>query len=262
MIVLTDNKHYTDIANAIRSKAVSTDTYTPSQMASAIEDVYASGYGSGNVDGFERGEREGFEKGYQQGKEEGCNNEAVYTQGFDDGKQAEYDAFWDNCQDYGNLRNYDRVFGGGFNNANFKPKYPLIATKANYMFGRSRITNVDVDIDLSQMEENNQAKQLFVESFVEQVKKLILPNTGTGVTINTFDYATNLREIDFDGVFVTDIRLRDSRVLSNESVQNVIDHLKDLTGDSAKTVTFHSDVKAEMTDTQIAQITAKNWTLA
>ena len=103
MIVLTDNKHYTDIANAIRSKAVSTDTYTPSQMASAIEDVYASGYATGNVDGFERGEREGF----------------------DDGKQAEYDTFWDSYQYFGNRRDYDRTFTGGFTVSVASPTTPL-----------------------------------------------------------------------------------------------------------------------------------------
>ena len=35
--VITDNKHYTDIANAIREKNGSTDTYHPSQMADAIK---------------------------------------------------------------------------------------------------------------------------------------------------------------------------------------------------------------------------------
>lgn len=37
MTVLTDNQHYIDIANAIRSKTGGTEKYAPSQMASAIE---------------------------------------------------------------------------------------------------------------------------------------------------------------------------------------------------------------------------------
>lgn len=35
-IVITDNKHYTEIANAIRNINNTSDTYTPSQMSDAI----------------------------------------------------------------------------------------------------------------------------------------------------------------------------------------------------------------------------------
>ena len=45
-IVLTDSKHYTDIANAIREKNGKTDTYKPSEMAAAIEEISGGGGGS------------------------------------------------------------------------------------------------------------------------------------------------------------------------------------------------------------------------
>lgn len=41
--VMTDSQHYTDIANAIREKNGSSDTYLPSQMAGAIRALDASG---------------------------------------------------------------------------------------------------------------------------------------------------------------------------------------------------------------------------
>lgn len=41
--IITDNKHYTDIANAIRDKAQTTDTYKPEEMAEAISAVYSAG---------------------------------------------------------------------------------------------------------------------------------------------------------------------------------------------------------------------------
>lgn len=41
--VLTDNAHYTAIANAIRAKNGSSDTYTPSQMAAAIAAIPTGG---------------------------------------------------------------------------------------------------------------------------------------------------------------------------------------------------------------------------
>ena len=37
--VITDSQNYTDIANAIRGKNGSTDTYTPAQMATAITNI-------------------------------------------------------------------------------------------------------------------------------------------------------------------------------------------------------------------------------
>ena len=37
--VMTDSQHYTDIANAIREKNGSSDTYFPSQMADAIKGI-------------------------------------------------------------------------------------------------------------------------------------------------------------------------------------------------------------------------------
>lgn len=42
-IVVTNNKNYTDIANAIRSKNGSSDTYLPSEMADAINGLNVSG---------------------------------------------------------------------------------------------------------------------------------------------------------------------------------------------------------------------------
>lgn len=50
--------------------------------------------------------------------------------------------------------------------------------------------------------------------------------------------------------------------LTTETVQNIIDGLADLTGQTAQTITFHKDVKAKLTEEQIATITSKNWTLA
>lgn len=50
--------------------------------------------------------------------------------------------------------------------------------------------------------------------------------------------------------------------LTDESIQAIIDGLADLTGSTAQTLTLHADVKAKLTETQIASITSKNWTLA
>ena len=46
-VVFTDNQYYQDIADAIRSKNGSSDTYLPSEMAAAIEDISGGGSSGG-----------------------------------------------------------------------------------------------------------------------------------------------------------------------------------------------------------------------
>lgn len=50
--------------------------------------------------------------------------------------------------------------------------------------------------------------------------------------------------------------------LNEECVQNITDNIADLTGLEGKIIRFHADVKAKLTEEQIATITGKNWTLA
>ena len=58
------------------------------------------------------------------------------------------------------------------------------------------------------------------------------------------------------------ISFKESSLLSNESIQSIIDGLADLTGKTAQTITFHSDVKNKLTEEQIASVTLKNWNIA
>ena len=61
---------------------------------------------------------------------------------YNKGKQEEYDAFWDAFQRNGNRRNYNYAFFDGWTNANFAPKYDIIAELgySSYMFSQSKIT--------------------------------------------------------------------------------------------------------------------------
>lgn len=58
------------------------------------------------------------------------------------------------------------------------------------------------------------------------------------------------------------LSLSHSSLLTDESIQSIIDGLADLTGQTTQTLTLHKDVGAKLTDAQKATITAKNWTLA
>lgn len=78
-----------------------------------------------------------------------------------------------------------------------------------------------------------------------------------------FDYSSGIKEVRFKkGTLKLSLQMRDLALLSDESIQSIIDGLADLTGQTAQTVQFHSDVKSKLTENQIAQITSKNWTLA
>lgn len=58
---------------------------------------------------------------------------------FEAGKKSEYDAFWDEFQDYGNRTHYLNAFDGkGFNKNNFYPKYNIVfgENESNWTFIR------------------------------------------------------------------------------------------------------------------------------
>ncbi len=58
----------------------------------------------------------------------------------------------------------------------------------------------------------------------------------------------------------TNISFARSSTLNDESIQSIIDGLA--TVETAQTLTLHADVKAKLTDEQLATITGKNWNLA
>ncbi len=73
---------------------------------------------------------------------------------YEEGKQAEYDAFWDAFQKNGERTNYYYGFcGSGWNKENFKPKHPILAVGyADYIFRRFDCDNASTTdlVDLSQ----------------------------------------------------------------------------------------------------------------
>ena len=76
-------------------------------------------------------------------------------------------------------------------------------------------------------------------------------------------FDTLLEEIRFkEGCICNSLTLDTNSALSQNSIQSIINGLKDLSESTSKTLTFHKDVKAKLTEEQIATITSKNWTLA
>lgn len=225
--------------------------------------------------------------------EEAIVVERKYTEAFEAGRKAEYDAFWDAFQDYGKRVNYENAFSGQgtWNDATFKPKYDIILAAGYsgfYMFWSSAISNIaetlekcGVKLDTSRTNVLSQAFQYaktaripeidgsnlradglgytFLSPYIVTIDKLIVPETLKFTS--SFDSCNNLRNITFEGTIGNSISFADSPLLTEKSVQSILDHLKDLTGQAAQTITFHATVGGKLTNAQKATITAKNWTL-
>lgn len=196
--------------------------------------------------------------------------------------------FWDVFQENGNRTNYLQCFNGQWwTDETFNPKYPITPDKCTYMFQASSITDVSkFTIDFSGKTNTTDTTRPFDESAIvtigtidlsnisgalntffaygnasnsklETIQKLILSETNTFGT-NFFQNCVKLKNITIEGVIGNDLNMS-ACPLTTESVQSVIEHLKDLTGQTAKTLTLSSTVSANLTTAQTAMLTAKNW---
>ena len=234
-----------------------------------------------------------YDAGFTAGQEQGGGGgytEADIEAAIEQGKQAEYDRFWNSYfvgldyNPYSGEDDYQYAFAGkGWNDENFKPNAPLRPKQAANMFANSMVTDISVlDIDFSQCTSFTQmlygsriAKIGVVDTRkasnpgymcnnapnLVEVEKIILKDDGTQIIDAMLINCKSLVEVRFEGVIGKNMSINGSPLLSNDTVQNIIDHLKDLTGATAQTLTFHADVGAKLTEEQKATITAKNWTL-
>ncbi len=215
-----------------------------------------------------------------------CDKNIVVT------AESSNDAFWDIYQQNGNRTDYNFAFAGnGWNDETFKPKYDIIPTDTGSMFQKCYISDLvkilndcGVVFDMSQAAESvylvNACNNLTTLPVLDcrgranigyfiidspklhTIEKVILKEDGSQ-TFNTYSFLnlSGLEEIRFEGCIGSSLAINNSTRLSAESVQSIIDCLKDLTGEAAQTLTLHANVGENMTEAQKATITAKNWTL-
>ena len=179
---------------------------------------------------------------------------------YDAGKTAEYDRFWENFLTP--LQNGAFAYtladkGWNDDTLNIPPKFlPLKPTSTNYVFrgcAASYIPSMDfTDCD------NLNVTYAYARNAVT-IGTVILRSNGTNTFSSSFNYCDALVDIDFDGVINDNIAFPQSSKLSSESVDNIIEHLADLTGQSAKTIAFHASVNSKLTTAQIEALGAKNW---
>ena len=187
----------------------------------------------------------------------GCVNEAcniAYSEGIEQGKQAQYDEFWDTVQSKGTRTWYECAFSGSsWTNANFKPKYDIHVEYGYNMFFRNRgitdlkalLENAGVVLDFSNATDCyslfalcynmthipelnftkwSQLNNTFYECRkLHTIDKIIIPNC-TSIASDPFYNCIALANIVFEGVISANISLAYSP-LSKDSITSVINAL-------------------------------------
>lgn len=220
---MTVNKKMTAIANAIRSRTGETEKLSLDDMASGVNDVYDVGY-------------------------------AV-------GEQNAYDAFWDAYQQNGERTNYTQGFSGyGWTDETFKPKYPIIANEARYMFAYVTISNINVRIYIV----GTDIRNFFERSTLKNVQEIVL--TQPTVSTSWLSYTSGLEEIritcEGNGCFTENVTCS-INTLSHDSLISIMNALQDLVP-LGETFTWNigSTNKAKLSTAEIAIATQKGWTVA
>lgn len=218
--VFIENATLKNIADAIRNKTGKTETMLPAEMPAEIENIETGG---------------------------GDNY---------------YDTFWDTFQDYGNRRIYVECFRRGWTDENYNPKYPIVPDDSGntnaydiFMYNEN-ITDTKVDIDISQCK-GTRCMFMGCKNLVT-IRKIITSEKVTSYD-RTFNTCNNLENVTFEGVICCNIAFPNSSKLSDASIQNIIDHLADLTGQTTQSLDLHTTTLLGLTDEQLTKISNKNW---
>ena len=152
---------------------------------------------------------------------------------YEAGKKAEYDAFWDEYQDYGNRTDYVGGFSGvGWTDGFFKPKYNITISNADNMFnGARRITNIAELLRKAGVGFDTSNCTSFANTFNSAIGITELPfldlskATGTYSLAATFSYANSLHTLHIKSSSETlflNTTFAYARVLVNLTIEGVI----------------------------------------
>lgn len=218
------------------------------------------------------------------------NEQKVY----DAGKKSQYDEFWDAFQNNGNRTDYRYAFAyTGWNTTTFKPKHIIQPTNATQMFYSLGWSDGSATFDLKKHIETfgividfSKATKLdycFQEAKISRLGVIDLTSaTNTmGMFQNTYwltwidriivsentpsigFWNCSAAHIIFEGVLANNLSLAQANNLDKESLDSIVVCLKDYSGTgTTKTLTLHATAKGKLTESDIAIITQKGWTLA
>ena len=238
----------------------------------------------------EQARKEGYNIGYVEGESEGYSK--GQADGIEQGKQAEYDEFWDLYQDSGKRTSYRYMFAGnGWNNETFKPKYNIISTNCQQMFTNSYIADlkaclescgVTLDtskatnltqafaycyklitlpkIDLSSA--NNSGSTFHSSSVLKTIEELVVSEKTMFSTM--FNNCTALENMIVTGTIAQNgFNVQWSTKLSKASIESIINALSSTTSGLTVTISKTAKETAFTDDEWDSLITTKsNWTIS
>lgn len=174
-----------------------------------------------------------------------------------------YDTFWDAYQENGNRSIYVEGFvRGGWNEVTYNPKYPIIGKTYGLQSLYSNSAIVDTKVATILREYGSLRATFNGCGSLKRIHSLVLEVPVTDA-VNCFNNCKALEEINIscvgNGCIDADLNLSACSNLTNGSVDNILNALKDLKGQTAKTITFHKDMGSKVTPDQKQAIFAKNW---
>ena len=230
---------FKEIADKIREKTGETDLIKPSDFASKIDDVYTAGQNAGG----------------------GGSDAPTYEQGFEDGKIAERDAFWDAYQQNGNRTGYTYAFyGKGWKDENYAPQHPIHTSGAfTQMYAYSSITDTLVPLRFGL----HASTQVFRDSAIKNIPSLTV---ASGQTFsNWFANCHDLENVTFvDCEIEQNISFSNSKKLTHDCLVHILSKLADKSADTSGeefVLTLGTDNLNKLSETEIAVAIGKGWIL-
>lgn len=281
--VLIEEQTMSDIAAAIREKNGTENTYLPSEMPQAIKDIEDTGVGSRQwwleaysgrtdyTDAFKYFTADEFPLIDTSNAKTMIRmfyaSKLKQAPKFDLSKCTDLTAIYFQCTDliecsFINTENVQNITNSFYQcNSLLKVRLGnLVNCKnfANAFFNCAKLTEI---IGLNFFNAEN-VEGMFRSCY--SLKSLPLINAPKIINWNnTFIYCNSLENISFAlNSIKASISLAYSKLLSDESIQSIIDGLADLTGQDSQVLTLHSDLEDKISDEQKAYVVSKNWQLA
>lgn len=272
-IVLTDDKHYKAIANAIRQCTNTPQTFKPEEMAAGVEEVQVISYSNG----------------YYDGDFSGHNN------GYIEGKKAFMTELIDACDANNGFYQYSFA-GSGWNDSTFQPTKDInVISGAAHMFYNNKIVdlagifkNLGVKLNLSNC--TGRTQQMFAYAYELQtvpfldlrkvdpgytmssmfascgklhtIEGIHLPDDGIVTFGSTFSGCSALENLTFYGSIGSNgLSVNACTKLTHDSLMSIINALADKSTETGYTVTLGWQNLAKLTDEEKAIATERGWTL-
>lgn len=254
-IVTTDNKHYSDIADAIREKTGLATQYKPEEMPTGIGNVFEAG---------KQAEYDNFWDSYQAN-----GTRASYNYGFREWQPSFFNPKYDIVPTTAIGTFYamfNRETNGyslktALNNANVVLDTSK-ATSLSSLFGYSGVTEVPA-IDTTSLPKLDRVFEASRQ--LKTIDKLVLRADGSQTFANVFINCNALQNLVIEGVIGNnDFSVQWSTKLTHDSLMSIMDALQDKSADTSGTtwkVTIGETNLAKLTAEEISAVKKKGWVI-